>query len=125
MKHSDHRPTSRHFDHHRLDAWRIAKEALIEGQAIVSDIPRGYGKLTDQTRRALSGAFTLVSEAAARTGADRSYRMRCARAEANEAAAVFEVFGELKLIEQARIDAQLDRLWRLCAMLTGLSRVRR
>jgi four helix bundle protein len=125
MNHSDRRPTTRHFDHHRLDAWHIAKEALIEGFAIIKDIPRGHGKLTDQSRRALSAAFTLTSEGAARTGADRSYRMRCARAEANEAAAVFEVFGELRLIEQQRIDAQLDRLWRLCAMLTGLSRVRR
>jgi four helix bundle protein len=125
MKHNDHRPTPRHFDHHRLDAWRIAKEALIEGIAILGDVPRGYGKLTDQGRRALSGSFTLISEAAARTGADRSYRMRCGRAEANEAAAVFEVLGDLKLIEQPRIDAQLDRLWRVSAMLTGLSRVRR
>ena len=125
MKHSDQRPTSRHFDHHRLDAWCIAKEALIEGFAILGEVPRGYGKLVDQGRRALSGAFTLVSEAAARTGDDRSYRMRCSRAEANEAAAVFEVLGDLKLIEQPRIDAQLDRLWRMSAMLTGLSRVRR
>jgi hypothetical protein len=38
---------------------------------------------------------------------------------------VFEVLGDLKLIEQPRIDAQLDRLWRVSAMLTGLSRVRR
>ena len=72
MKHSDQRPTSRHFDHHRLDAWRVAKEALIEGIAILNDVPRGYGKVVDQARRALSGAFTLVSEAAARTGDDRS-----------------------------------------------------
>ena len=50
--------------------------------------------------------------------------MRWARAEANEAAAVFEALGDLKLAEQARIDAQLDRLWRLSAMLTGLARVR-
>jgi four helix bundle protein len=124
MKQLD-RPTTRHFDHHRLDAWHIAKEALIKGFAIIDDVPRGHGKLVDQARRALSGAFTLISEAAARTGTDRSYRMRCARAEANEAAAVFEVLGELGVVDQVRVDAQLDRLWRMCAMLTGLARVRR
>jgi len=125
MKHSDRRPTPRHFDHHRLDAWHVAKQALIEGLAILDDVPRGYGKLVDQARRALSSSFTLTSEGAARTGADRSYRMRCARGEANESAAVFEVLGELGLIKQQRIEAQLDRLWRLSAMLTGLARVRR
>jgi hypothetical protein len=125
MKHSDHRPTSRHFAHHRLDAWHLAKEARLEGFAFLKDIPRGHGKLVDQARRALSGGYTLTSEGAARTGDDRSYRMRCARAEVNEAAAVFEAFGDMKLVEQARIDAELDRLWRWCAMLTGLARVRR
>jgi four helix bundle protein len=125
MKHNDRRPLPRrHFDHHRLDAWHIAKEALIEGLAILDDVPRGHGKLKDQAQRALSSSFTLTSEGAARTGADRSCRMRWARAEANESAAVFEVLGDLKLIEQPRIDSQLDRLWRLSATLTGLARVR-
>ena len=125
MHHNDHLPpANRHFDHHRLDAWHVAKQALIEGMAILKAIPQGYGKLKDQGQRALCSSFTLTSEAAARTGADRSCRMRWARAEANEAAAVFEALGDLKLAEQARIDAQLDRLWRLSAMLPGLARVR-
>ena len=125
MHHNDHLPpANRHFDHHRLDAWHVAKQALIEGMAILKAIPQGYGKLKDQGQRALCSSFTLTSEAAARTGADRSCRMRWARAEANEAAAVFEALGDLKLVEQARIDAQIDRLWRLSAMLTGLARVR-
>jgi len=125
MHHNNHLPPAhRHFDHHRLDAWHIAKQALIEGMAILNSVPRGYGKLKDQGQRALCSSFTLTSEGAARTGADRSCRMRWARAESNEAAAVFEALGDLKLVEQARIDAQLDRLWRLSAMLTGLARVR-
>ena len=125
MHHNDHLPpANRHFDHHRLDAWHVAKQALIEGMAILKAIPQGYGKLKDQGQRALCSSFTLTSEAAARTGADRSCRMRWARAESNEAAAVFEALGDLKLVEQARIDAQIDRLWRLSAMLTGLARVR-
>jgi hypothetical protein len=48
--------------------------------------------------------------------------MRWARAEANEAAALFEAFGEMGLIDAARIEAELDLLWRLSAMLTGLAR---
>jgi four helix bundle protein len=112
----------RHFDHHRLDAWHVAKQALIEGHRILKDMPRGFAALKDQGQRALSNSFSLTSEAAARTGADRACRMRWARAEANEAAAVFEAIGEMGLIEADRIDAQLALLWRLSAMLTGLSR---
>jgi len=125
MKHSDRRPAPHHFDHHRLDAWHVARQALVDGFAILDDVPRGHGKLVDQARRALSGAFTLTSEGAARTGADRSCRMRWARAEANEAAAVFEVLGDLGVVDDERTDAELGLLWRLSAMLTGLARVRR
>lgn len=125
MNQLDHRPPAhRHFDHHRLDAWHLAKQALIEGMAILEAVPRGYGKLKDQGQRALCSAFTLTSEGAARTGADRACRMRWARAESNEAAAVFEALGDLKVAEQARIEAELDLLWRLSATLTGLARVR-
>jgi len=112
----------RQFDHHRLDAWHVAKQALIEGHRILNDLPRGFASLKDQGQRAVSSAFSLTSEAAARTGADRACRMRWARAEANEAAAVFEAFGEMGLIDAARIEAELDLLWRLSAMLTGLAR---
>jgi len=83
-KHESQRPG--HFDHHRLQAWRVALEALLAGRALCRTLPRGYGKLKDQLERALDGAFTLTSEAAARTGADRACRFRWARAEANEAA---------------------------------------
>ena len=71
MHHNDHLPpANRHFDHHRLDAWHVAKQALIDGMAILKAIPQGYGKLKDQGQRALCSSFTLTSEAAARTGAD-------------------------------------------------------
>ena len=115
----------RQFDHHRLDAWHVAKRALIEGDRILQKMPRGYGKLKDQGQRALSSSFCLTSEAAARTGADRAHRMRLARGEANEAAAVFEVVGELGLAPAEPIDTELELLWRLSAMLTGLARAAR
>ena len=35
-----------------LDAWRIALEALLEGDRICKALPRGYGKLKDQLQRA-------------------------------------------------------------------------
>ena len=109
------------FDHHRLDAWRVAFEAMSEGDRICKAIPRGYGKLKDQLQRALQGAFTLTSEAAARTGADRECRFRWARGEANEAAAVLEMLAHLGIAEPAAVQRVIDKLWRLSAMLTRLA----
>ena len=114
-----------HFDHHRLDAWRIAFEATVEGDRISKAIPRGYGKLKDQLDRALQGAFTLTSEAAARTGADRACRFRWARAEANEAAAVLELLAHLRLADPAATAGVIAKLWRLSAMLTRLAMPKR
>ena len=36
--------------------------------AIARELPRGYGKLSDQLRRALLGAYLQFTEAAAREG---------------------------------------------------------
>lgn len=128
MDQQDHRPDSqpdRHFDHHRLDAWHIAFQATLEGDRISKAIPRGYGKLKDQLERALHGAFTLTSEGAARTGADRACRFRWARAEANEAAAVLELLSHLGAAKADATQQVIDKLWRLSAMLTRLALPRR
>jgi hypothetical protein len=113
------------FDHHRLDAYHVAMEALVKGMGIINRLPRGYGKLKDQTSRALQGAFTQTTEAAARTGADRLARYRSARAEAGEAAGLFEAFEQLRLADAAEVDEVLELLWRLSAMLCRLAQLKR
>jgi four helix bundle protein len=109
------------FDHHRLHAYDVALEALVRGAAIVKSLPRGYGSLGDQLRRALQGAFLQTTEAAARTGADRLARFRNARAEAGEAAGALEAIERLQLANPAAVEEVLALLWRLCAMLTRLA----
>ena len=111
-----------HFDHDRLDAFRVAREALRLGDAIVRDLPRGYGSLGDQLRRALLAQYLQTSEAASRSGADRLNRFRMARAEAGEAAAALLAVGDLGLADRNRTDEVIELLWRVCAMLHRLSR---
>ena len=106
------------FDHHRLDAYGVALEALVKGQDVAKQVPRGYGTLVDQLRRALEGAFTQTTEASARTGADRLARFRSARAEAGEAAGLIEAVSRLGLADPTDVDVVLELLWRLCAMLS-------
>jgi hypothetical protein len=36
------------FDHHRLDAFTVPREALVLGDAITRRIPRGYANVADQ-----------------------------------------------------------------------------
>ena len=112
------------FDYQRLDAYRVALQALVEGERLAKQLPRGYGKLADQLRRALLSAHLGVAEAASRAGADRRCRFRCARGEASEAAAALEAVLALKLAPACRVEATLHLLARLCAMLTRLAGVR-
>ena len=108
------------FAHHRLDAFVVAREALCAGDALVKNLPRGYGPLADQMRRALLGAYLQLSEAAAREGADRKNRFRCSRGECNEAAAAVEAALALGLVPANDANAVLALLDRLAAMLTRL-----
>jgi four helix bundle protein len=109
------------FDHHRLDAFHVAREALRLGDAVARRLPRGYATLADQLRRALLAAYLGVAEASSRQGHDRLARFRCARGEASEAAAALEAVGVLHLAPEEEIRAVLALCDRLCAMLTRLS----
>ena len=106
------------FDHHRLDAFSVARQALLLGDAIVRRIPRGYASLADQLRRALLARFLGIADASSRSGSDRLARFRCARGEASEAAAALEVVQLLRLAPSQEVDDVLALLDRLCAMLT-------
>ena len=108
------------FAHHKLDAFHVAKSALVAGDTLVRKLPRGYGTLGDQMRRALLGAYLNLTEAAAREGNDRRQRFRCARAECNEAAAAIEAAAALGLVTESESSAVLQELDRLSAMLTRL-----
>lgn len=109
------------FDFQRLDAYAVAREALVLGDTLARRLPRGYGKLADQLRRALLSAHLGIAEAASRTGADRTSRFRCARGEASEAAAALDAIALLKLAPLSQVDALVTLLGRLCAMLTRLA----
>ena len=113
------------FAHDRLDAYTVAREALVRGDAIARDLPRGHGTLADQLRRALLSAFLGVAEAASRSGADRLARFRCARGEVSEAAAALDAVQLLGLAPRERVEEVVTLLGRLYAMLTRLAKAGR
>jgi four helix bundle protein len=113
------------FGHDKLDAYAVAREALVLGEGIAKDLPRGYATLADQLRRALMSAFLGIAEAASRSGADRLARFRCARGEASEAAAALDAVQLLGLAPAERVQPVVDLLGRLYAMLTRLAKAGR
>jgi four helix bundle protein len=115
----------RTFEHHRLDAYRVALEALRGAEAIAKGLPRGYATMSDQVRRATQSAFLQLAEGVARSGGERAMRLRGARAEASEAAAAIEGLLVLGVVETNHAERVIALLGRLCAMLVRLERVRR
>jgi four helix bundle protein len=111
------------FDHERLDAFAVAREALRRGDRVARGLPRGYAPLADQLRRALLSAYLGVAEAASRSGADRRMRFRCARGEAAEAAAALDAAALLDLAPRDAVAPVIALLARLAAMLTRLARL--
>jgi four helix bundle protein len=105
------------FAHHRLDAFHVARSVLVAGDLLVRKLPRGYGPLGDQLRRALLGTDLQLTEAASRDGNDRRQRFRCARGECNEAAAGVEAAFALGFLSEAETTAILTDLDRLAAVL--------
>jgi four helix bundle protein len=113
------------FAHDRLDAYEVAKQALVLGEGIAKSLPRGYGTLADQLRRSLLSALLGIAEAASRTGADRLARFRCARGEASEAAAALDAVLALHLAQAEQVQPVVALLGRLYAMLTRLAKAGR
>jgi four helix bundle protein len=109
------------FDYQRLDAYKVALRALELGEQIAKRLPRGYGKLRDQLRRALLSSYLNIAEASSRTGNDRRSRFRCSRGEAAEAAAAVEAVALLQLAPLSQTDELTTLLGRSCAMLTRLA----
>lgn len=118
---NDKAPSYTQFPHHSLDAYAVALDALAKADALAKKLPRGYGPLADQLRRASQSAFLQLSEGAARGGADRAQRLRGGRAEACEAAACVEALGRLGLASDDEVRELLQLLGRLAAMLTKLA----
>ena len=110
------------FDHHRLDAVAVAREAMIRGNGIARRLPRGYGVLSDQLRRALLSAYLQTAEGAHRSGADRLARFPGFSSRTAEAAAALEGVDGLELAPADEVREVLELLARLCAMLTRLIR---
>jgi four helix bundle protein len=113
-----HRP---HFNHHKLDCYRVALDMLRDVHAINKRIPRGYRSFADQLLRAAGETVALIGEGANRfTKGQKRQRFTEARGEAGEVAVHVEAIRAMDLICEADAERLLGRADRVCAMLTRL-----
>ena len=109
------------FPHHKLDAYSVSLEALVLARNLAERIPRGYGKVADQLKRAALGTVLGIAEGAnRRTNADKRHRFEIARGECGESAAVAEAAAVLGLVPHADAHELLVLFGRVGAMLTRL-----
>jgi four helix bundle protein len=109
------------FPHERLDAYRVAQEALDAATVLAGCVPRGHRGDADQLVRAASSAVRNIAEGANRWGAgEKRSRFSIARGEAGEAAAVAEYLARRGVVAWTEALTVIHLEDRVGAMLTGL-----
>ena len=109
------------FAHHRLDAFRVAREMACHAKGIADRVPRGHRKWADQLLRSAGSTVGLIGEGANRfTAGQKRQKFTEARGEAGEVAAWVEQLELCGLVTEADAIEVLVLANRVCAMLTRL-----
>ena len=107
----------------RLDVYRCAIEFLALAIDLSSRLPRGYGALADQLRRAaLSGPLNIAEAAGRTTEPDAARHYGIARGSAMECAAIVDALELLAVMTHDEHRKASELLARKVAMLTKLCR---
>ena len=101
-----------HFDHERLDAYRLSLE--VARWVAATDFPRGHASLKDQAVRAAQSVVMNIAEGRGRGGDAGRNHFRIALGSAAEACAALDLLGSAAASEQQqrlrRVGAMLRRL---------------
>ena len=109
------------FDCQRLEVFGHAVEAVAVLDELVEELPEGRGYIGDQLRRAANSIALNIAEGAGEfVPAEKARFYRMAKRSATECAGQILVCERLGLAEAPRIDASLDLLQRVIAMLVTL-----
>jgi len=109
------------FAHHKLDAYRVARQMADRARVVADRVPRGYRKWAEQLLRASGSTVGLIGEGANRfTAGQKRQKFTEARGEAGEVAAWVEQLHGSGFVGEAEAAHVLELADRVCAMLTGL-----
>ena len=107
--------------HERLDVYHCAIDFLAFTYSIVDTIPRGYGSLADQLKRAAISIPLNITEGAGKTTlADQSRFYAHARGSAMECSAILDVLRVLNTVAEQQLDTNKKLLVRIVSMLSKI-----
>jgi len=111
------------FGFEKLDVHHQAIEFLSLSARICSQIPRGFGYLTDQLQRAaLSIPANIAEGSGRRSQADQSRHFSIARGSAMECAAILTALSTLDLVKADDCERGRETLHRVVSMLSKMCR---
>lgn len=112
-----------HFDHDKLDVYRLALDFMANADAVASAFPRGRSYLADQLRRAATSVVLNIAEGAGEfAAAEKARFFRMARRSAVECAAVFDIADRLRLADAQRVAEVRSLAVRIVSMLVRMIR---
>lgn len=110
------------FGFQRLDVYRCAVSFLGRAAPLLERVPRGYGSLSDQLRRAaLSVPLNIAEGSGKSTEKDARRFYTIARGSALECAAIVDALEALGFLAGAELAEHRDLLQRVVSMLTKLA----
>jgi four helix bundle protein len=112
-----------HFDHEKLDVYKVAIDFVATADGVVEQLPRGRAYLADQLQRAATSVPLNVAEGAGEfSKKDKARFYRMALRSATESAALLDVCRTLKVAEGELLDDGRTQLVRIVSMLTKMAR---
>jgi len=107
----------------RLDVYRCAIRLLTQCTRISEDVPKGYGSLADQLRRAALSVPLNIAEGSGRpAGPDAARLYGIARGSAMECGAILDALTAVGACESAPLEEAMAILVRVVEMLTRMCR---
>lgn len=112
-----------HFDHERLDVYRLALDFLVYADGLIRRLPRGRAHFADQLGRSALSVMLNIAEGAGKvSAADKRRYYLTARGSATEAAALLDALSRIGLLDDPKRTEGKDMLLRIVSMLVKLAR---
>jgi len=113
------------FDHHKLDVYQRALDALDACDRITAQLPKGRAHLRDQIDRASGSIVANIAEGAGEfSPAEKARFYRMARRSAIEVVAWLEIIERRDEAPEEPLREALEHLERVVSMLVKLIRAR-
>ncbi|MCI5052651.1 MAG: four helix bundle protein [Simkaniaceae bacterium] len=110
------------LDHEKLNVYQISIEFVVFADALIKELPRGRGYLSDQLRRAALSISLNIAEGAGEFANEEKIRFyRIAKRSATECSGILDVCGKLDIIDKKTQEKGRLFLVRIVSMLIKLA----